>query len=391
MDIAGPGASAPSGGAPAGAPAAPSAPAGGGTPASSRGTPNAPAGSPRNVQQGGAPRGAPARVEARTEAPAGEAGADAGAPAGETAAAKAKRLLWKRTLEDGTEAEHDLTDYRHKVKLKEGDREVEREASIEELARGYERTKTSMKRFEEAAEIRKQAAETVKASDAREQRIVETLQNPKTALALVKRALGEKAFLEAINQEVMERMDYDRMTPAQRTEFDRRREAETAAERRARELDEREARIKQGEKAESERQMKQAVEKAKGEVSAALTAAKLPVTGTTIALVAERMAMARRTGAPLTLDEAVADTREELRGYLGEFAKDPATLKDLLGENAEALRAAELEELREQPGRRAPGEVARGRPRAAPVPVQTRQNGKPVYLEDFARKLRGGR
>lgn len=339
----------------------------------------------------GSTSAADASASARGAAP------DVGAPAGRTAkevakdaAARREAVMWKHRLEDGTELEIDIADAiaGHKRKVKVDGEEVE--VGLDDAFRSFERVRASMKRFDEAAAIKKDAETKIARAEAREAKVRETLSDPTKALPLVKRILGEDLYYRAIAEDVADRVKYERLPPEQRSQVDRQRKAQTEAERVEAQLAARKAELDRREREFSEREGRTHVDRARAEITAELEHARLPVTQTTIGLLARVKAQAARAGTKLSPEEAVAEVRSELRSMMSGLAADPSALRELLGENgADALRQAELARLQEQPGRRAPGETVRGGPKAPPR--SGGGGGKPRSLEAFQEQLRARR
>lgn len=368
--------------APAAAPAAPAArPA---APAAAPSAPKAPAPTPTKSTSFAVGGGAPA--PSAPKAPPSDAAE--GAEVSGDAPTKPKRdpYLWKRQREDGTEEEIDIAEaiasYKHRVRIDKEDREV----PLEELGKSYERVGASMKRFEQAKKLERDASERMQAAEAREKRIVEALSDPRRALGLARKALGDQLFYQSLEQELREQVRLAKMTPEQRAQHDAVQRQETQRERLTRELEERKRVLDEREAKVTAAETERHVERARVAVTQALTAAALPINGTTTAMVAERMASAIRAGAPLTLPEAVAEVRDELRSMLGAFSENPSALREMLGDSgAEALRRAEVERLEGgQPGRRVP-QPAADRP---PAPAARPGAKRPRTLEDFQEQLR---
>lgn len=292
---------------------------------------------------------------------------------------KREPIIFKRPREDGSVEEIDIAEafesYKHRVKVDGQEIEV----PFKDLEKSYERVRASMKRFEQAAAKDKEVAAREQKMAAREAEIVATLRDPAKALALVKRTLGDELFVRAISQELSERVKYERLTPEQRAEVDRRRKQETQQQRLDRELSERKRMLDEREKkfqaAEDERMRT----RIRASITEALTAAKLPTNDHVIGLVASKRAAAMRAGASMTMEEAIGEVRGELRELFGAFGSDPEQLREMVGDDgAEALRRAELAKLEQQPGRRQQPPVK------APAPAAPKRRRT---LEDLQREL----
>lgn len=305
--------------------------------------------------------------------------------------AKPKRdpILHKHVLEDGTEVEVDLADALagHKRRMKVDGQEVE--VSIDDAFRSYERFGASMKRFEEAAKTKKDAEAMVSRSERREAAIKQRLSDPTQALNLVERVLGPELFYRAMSERIAERIQYEKLSPAERARVDKLRERESKIEsvdaqlrRQKSELDQRTAQ----ERAKADAEMQTRLQ---GQLTKELEEGGLPAAPLTISILARLRAAAARSKVSLSAEEAIAQVREELSGLVGGLSSDPTTLRKILGEKGtEAVRQSEIDLLNEQPGRRAP--VARAPSegaRARPAPP-ARGPAKPRSLDDLRDHLR---
>lgn len=280
-----------------------------------------------------------------------------------------------------------LQSYRRKVKV-DGE---ELEVDIDTLAKGHERVRSSMKRFDEAAKLKKQVDADKAKLDGQVKALETALGDPKRVLAIARKTLGEDKFLEEIVGIVAERMEYEKLPPAER----KLRDAQSDGERKAAE---REKAIADREKAleERERREKAAKEERVGKLAEAsktkliekwtpaLEAAGLPATipgkdgkapvpnMRIISMLAGVMNRAREAGAPLRLEDAVEAVREEY--------------DQLVGPAVERRRKAELDAIQEQPGR---GERAPEAERAGPP--RRRNTEEPMSTSEYLRSLREAR
>lgn len=329
-----------------------------------------------------APTSAPAASPATTPAanapspPTGqqEPAAAAPPPARQPVPWKTKHKIGEEEHELELDVSPFLAEYKRKVKLDGREFEV----PLEEAFKSYERVRSSMSRFDEAAKARKEA-EAVKTQMAeREKRIEAALTNPKTALDFVERTLGEDAFLTAITERIRARMEYDALPPEVRQQRDQMTAAERKLMERERQLADRDRQIAEREKAvaaEREQRINAMAQERQKQIIAewvpALEAAGLPAklngqpNQRMIQMLADTMVRAKRSGMPMTLSEGIATVREEYEAMVGYSVQQRQT---------QAMEAAQA-----QPGR---GENV--------TPPTQRQPPARKYqtAEEYARELR---
>jgi hypothetical protein len=330
---------------------------------------------------------APTSAPASTGAPTPSAPASSEAPASGTqpitpAAPRRDPVPWKTKVklgEEELETEVDvapfLESYKRKVKL-DGE---EVEVGPDDAFKSYERHKTSMKRFEEAAKIRTEAEQRHAQLDQQVEQIRAIVSDPVKGFALLEKNLGTEKVDEWAIQRALKLVELEQMTPEQRQQHTARTEAERQAAARQAELDRREAAIRQQEeraKAEREKRITQmAAERQRAmiaEWTPKLDAAGLPAMlpgpdGKSVPnerifrMVAETMRRARDAKAPITIDDAIAMVRDEYEALVG-----PAL---------ERRRRAELDALQQQPG-------------TPPRAPNGRFAGQELTAEELSRQLR---
>ena len=216
--------------------------------------------------------------------------------------------------------------YKQKVKLKVDGKDME--VPVEQLVKDYNLKQASMKRFEEAAQVRKQA----------EQLIEQLFTDPESFLdhpKLREKGLSKRQIAEQILKREIER---EMMSPEQL----RQQEVETELEQLRREKAERE----QAKKREEYERTKQAAEhKYSTKFQEALEAAKLPKTPFTVKRLAEYQRQALRAGYDLSAAELGELVADEVRGELSEVTShlDAETLINIFGEDiAKKIREYDL-------------------------------------------------
>lgn len=304
-----------------------------------------------------APTSAPAASPA-SSAPASAPSPPTGqqAPAEATAApAPPKRdpVPWKtkhRIGEEEHEIELDvspfLAEYKRKVKLDGREFEV----PLEEAFKSYERVRSSMSRFDEAAKARKEAEAIKTQMQQREQALEAALTDPRKILAIAERTLGEDAFMEAITERIRSRLEYEGLPPEQRQQRDQMTAAERKLADREREIAKRDREVAQREaalKAEREQRIdtmaKARQQQMVAEWTPMLEAAGLPakLNGAPnmrlMRMLAETLTTAKRAGMPMTLADGIASVRDEYEAMVGYSVQQ---------RQAQAMAAAA-----EQPGR----------------------------------------
>lgn len=305
---------------------------------------------------------------------------------------------WKtkaRIGEDEHEVELDvspfLAEYKRKLKL-DGE---EVEVGLEDAFKSYERAKPSFKRFEEAAQMRRDAEAERTRLKQQVEAIEGHLTDPARAPQVMRKALGAKytsavladlrqsiangdhEAVEGIAEIVRERLEYEKLPPEQRQQ----RDAMTAAERRAaereaqlvqreREIARREAETKAAHEKRVEEMAQQRRKELVAEWTPALEKAGLPTHPRIMGMLAQTLRHAKDNAIPLTLEGAVTQVREEYEA--------------LVGHAVQQRQQATMEAVQQQPGR---GEPAA--PSAAPrVRQPNGQFAKPETAEDFAKRLR---
>jgi hypothetical protein len=282
----------------------------------------------------------PAKADAPTalSAPKDDAGPDTSSASSEAAAAKAEEIRKHRVTVDGEEIEVDEP----------------------ELLKGYSRTRAANKRFEDAAKARKELDQTRAQIEAREREFTETIQlvrSPKHRVEAIARLLGGQEALHDLAVDVLaQRMEWESLPLEERKRREQMTEREKRIAEEERQIEAREKALKERRRAELDAQSKSLVAQYQKTFPEALKKAGAPSTPYAVQRLARTMGDALDAGAPLSLDEAAQIVAEDIRDELRSVASsaDPNTLREMLGENAEKLRQAELERVRAQPGRAAP-------------------------------------
>lgn len=369
---------------------------------------------PTAAPTGGAPTSAPAPSGPGPSGagpgitPAGSGSGPVGAPSGQPAAPAApqqpKRDPWMRKVaigEGDARQEHELdlsehlAEWRHKVKVDGSEMEV----GISDLVEMYPLAQGAQKRFVEAAKQRKEAAAMVETFNKQREALRGLLKTPETAFQVLEQAFGGAAQLQrALEDKLASIYEYEKMTPDQRRQADQRRDAETAYQRRDRELREREQRIQQQEQTAHKANVDQTFAKLQKSVPAALESAGLVATPHTIDLFAQVKQSARASGVQMTDAQAAAIVKREVEALVGGFAKNPVALRGVLGDQGvEAIRQAELQRIEDQPGRRAqraePQVQARRpeQPQKRMTLEEFREERRREHEEELQRRLSGGR
>lgn len=319
--------------------------------------------------------------------------------------AERQPVPWKTKARVG-DAEHELEldvspfleSYKRKLKL-DGE---EVEVSLEDAFKGYERAKPSYKRFEEAAQMRRE----VEAERAKLKQQIETIEghlaDPVRAVPIMQQALGPKyvsAVLgdlrqrvnagdaEAINglvDIVEERQAYLQLSPEDRARRDRMTEAERrAAEREAaiaareREIAERDRRAREAEERRIEQIKHERIQALTAEIVPQLDALGVPVKlddgnvdYTWVQEVGRIMRHAQENQIPKTLSEAVREVGERY--------------KRMVSHALQRQQQSQMQAIQEQPGRAAPS-APKDPPRAANGRFQSRE---PESLEEIRARLR---
>jgi hypothetical protein len=277
------------------------------------------------------------------------------APPDALAAPPRPRFPYKTKIGE-QEHEIDLADYRHKVKI-DGQ---EYELSIGDLANNQERLRSSMKRYDEASKIKRDAEALSQRLETEKQTIVRQLKDPEQGLSLLKRALGVERFNEAIVSAVKRLVAYNQMPDDQRAAYDQQTQREEVFARRQSELERREAAIKQNEEQQIQRLQAEREKALLAEWIPALERVGLPakVNGEPhmgiVRMLARKLREARDLKAPMTLEEAARAVREDYEGLVGHEVS-----------RRQELARAQVES---QPGRMDPEPPAnRPAPRARPA------------------------
>lgn len=347
-------------GAPAAAPAAPAAaPAAPAAPSAPTSSPN-PRGWGPKPSNGAAPTGqvsapAPSAQQVATGAPPVEREKP-------TTPGRGQHVI-KHKLDDGREIDVDASEYienytkglKRKVKVDGQEREV----GLDELEKRYTLADSAYRRFEEAANLKKQM-------EAREAQIRQGLQglqerlgNPETAAAELRSILGEERYTQMVRGEMAKLARLAAMTPEQRAELQRRQEAEKGLTERERQIQERERQVKEAEarykQAQHEAQTKQLFEQYQQQVPVHLKNAGVPVTPEAIGRWTELKRQALRAKIPVSDADIASKVGEEMRALAAHYAQalPPEELRKTLGPAAEKLRQAEVERVQSQPGRKA--------------------------------------
>lgn len=266
------------------------------------------------------------------------------------------------------EHEIDLAEYRHKVRI-DGQ---EYELGLDELAKNQERLRSSMKRYEDASRLKKEAEARAAQVQAREEQLGRALRDPAQAFALLRRTLGEDGLIQAAADLVSKRLEYERLAPEQRQIHDRYSKQEQELEQRRAELDRRQAEIDRHNKEREDRLTEEHRQRLLAQWVPALESAGLPakINGEPnmrlVRMLAETLRVARANNVPLTFSEAIGEVKRDFEAMFG-FVRQR--------EQAEQIAA-----LESQPGR-IPPEVPSTPARA---PAQRR----PISAEEYARQLR---
>lgn len=264
---------------------------------------------------------------------------------------------------------------RHKVKIDGAELEVDEP----ELVKSYERSKASYKRFEEAAKKLKEV-------EARERELTETLRmarDPKMRADALAHLLGGREELERFAQDlIVQRLEWDALPEPERKRRSEMTERERKIADEERRIAEREAAVKKRREAElaaeSERMQAEFIKTWPD----MLRKAGAPSSRHAMSRMASVMREALEVGADITPAEAAQRVAEEIRAEVRELASasDPDTLRSLLGDGAEKVRAAQVADVRAQPGRTPPRE----QPPARREPVEHR---RPMTTEELRRKF----
>jgi hypothetical protein len=259
---------------------------------------------------------------------------------------KTKHKIGEEEHELELDASPFLETYKRKVKLDGREFEV----PVEEAYKSYERVRSSMSRFDEAAKARKEA-ETIKTTMAeREKRIEAALTNPKTALDFVERTLGEDAFLTAITERIRSRLEYEALPPEVRQQRDQMTAAERKLAERERQIADRDRQVAEREKAiaaEREQRINTLAQERQKQMVAEWTpmleSAGLPakLNGAPnmrlMRMLADTLRSAKASGMPMTLSEGIASVRDEYEAMVGHSVQQ---------RQSQAMEAAQA-----QPGR----------------------------------------
>lgn len=323
-----------------------------------------------------APAASPAPASNGTRLPPG--GALSGAPhppsgaqqqaAAEAEAPLSKRFPWKTKIGE-QEHEIDLAEYRHRVKIDGQDYEL----GLDELAKNQERLRSSMKRYDEASRLKKDAEAAVAKIEQEKRSIVAQLKDPAQALGLLRRALGVDRFNDAVIGEYRRLKAYAEMPDEERAVYDRHSQREDQLQRQRYDLERREQAIKAAEDARMQRLETERARALIAEWVPALERAGLPVkvngqiNERFTRMLAVEIKKARDNKVPMTLEEAVNLVREDY--------------ENMVGYEVQRRQAAAVAQLEAQPGRADPD------PRTAPAPPRRREQPR-ISAAEFERNLR---
>lgn len=213
--------------------------------------------------------------------------------------------------------------------------------TLEELKAGYQKAKSSAKRYQEASEERKRAAEEKREAEEFRQKL---LKNP--LHALLEAGVDTKAIRNHYETAVWEMLQQDRMTPEQKDEAKAKQEFETEKQRIAREKAEIEAWKKERDMEREAAEVRKHEESYARQIGDALTKHGLPQTPEIVSKMASYMAQALEHGYDLSVEEAAAMYKEETDQGLKSLLKkySPDQLMALLGEDGmKALRSKDVE------------------------------------------------
>lgn len=347
--------------------------------------PSAPASAPSSS-------GAPASPVSNAPAPpSGAQTPPAAPPTREPVPWKTKARIGEQEHELELDVSPFLAEYKRKLKL-DGE---EVEVGLDDAFKSYERAKPSFKRFEEAAQMRRDAEAERTRLKQQVEAIEGHLTDPARAPQVMRKALGPKytaavladlrqsiangdhEAVEGIAEIVRERLEYEKLPPEQRQQRDQMTAAERRAAEREAQLAQREREIARREaetKAAHEKRIDQLAQERRAQLVAewtpALEKAGLPTHPRIMAMLAQTLRHAKDNAIPLTLPDAVSQVREEYEA--------------LVGHAVQQRQQATTEAVQQQPGR---GEPAA--PAAAPrVRQPNGQFGRAETAEDFARRLR---
>lgn len=247
--------------------------------------------------------------------------------------------------------------------------------SLDELKAGYQKAKSSAKRYQEAAEERKQAAAEKKAAEEFKSKL---LQNPFKALMEAGVDIGSaRKHYESV---VWEMLQQDQLTPEQKAELKAKQEFETEKQRIAREKEEIEAWKKERAREQEEQEVRKHQETYATMINEAISKHGLPGSPEVVAKMAGYMSQALEHGYELSIDDAAAMYKEEtesgLKSLLGKYS--PEQLMGLLGdEGLKALRAKDLEQVKNPASVRKPSVSSPAKP-----------SDKKISARDFFKNLK---
>lgn len=290
--------------------------------------------------------GAPASGAAPTAA-----GIAAKQASGQALTAKEQRYLYKRTREDGTAEDVDISDWKTKVKIAEKEHEV----GLKQLVDGYGLKAHSLKKFEEAAALRK----AVDGDKAKIQRAAEMLRDPERVMAHLEEIVGER-FYDLLSERLAKRVEYERLPPKERQRLDQMTQQQKELARERAELERWKAERQRAEMETKRTRGTEVLQRWEAEAPAAF--AELGVRGEKAIKTAHEWSLdvlkrAHKAGMRMTIGEARAEAAERMRDAIGSTVTglDPNDLRAMVGDQAlSRFSQAQQAALQAQPGRQAP-------------------------------------
>lgn len=285
------------------------------------------------------------------------AGIAAKQASGQQLTAKEQRYLYKRTREDGTAEDVDISDWKTKVKIAEKEHEV----GLKQLVDGYGLKAHSLKKFEEAAALRKavdsdkekvkRAAEMLRDKDRVMNHLAELFNNDEGALA------------DFLAQRLAKRAEYERLPEKERRRLDQMTQQERALARERAELERWKAERQRAEMESKRTRGTEVLQRWEAEAPQAF--AELGVRGEKAIKTAHEWSLdvlkrAHKAGMRMTIAEARAEAAERMRDAIGSTVSglDPQDLRAMVGDaGLSRFSQAQQAALATQPGRQpAPAE-----------------------------------
>ncbi len=219
------------------------------------------------------------------------------------------------------------------------------EASEEELLAAYSKVKAANKRFQEAAEERKMAAQ----AKAEAEKIKESIKSdPWSVLA----SLGIDSR-KAAEEFLIQQLERDAMSPEQKEAEELRRKLKEYEEKESRSKQEAEDRAKkeqeEAERAEAQKLTEEITKSFEIEFQEALESSKLPRNPKLIAKMAEIMMDAEQEGYSISAKQAAKIVEKDIKMLKQALINDldPDTLAEFLGEeNIKKIRKRDVEKLK---------------------------------------------